>query len=232
MTFQVNDLDQRDAAPVAGPFTMVMGKSALDPTLYRSTGKRLFDLFLVFASLPVVLPIVAFLAVLVALDGHSPFYTQNRVGRFGKVFRIYKLRTMVPDAKASLDTYLARNQEARAEWERNQKLREDPRITRLGHFLRRSSLDELPQLLNVFLGDMSLVGPRPMMIEQTPLYPSMSYYMLRPGVTGPWQVSERNGTTFAARAGFDTEYNRTLSLRTDVGILARTVAVVLRGTGC
>lgn len=232
MTFQVNDLDHRDAAPVVSPFTNVLGLPASSASVYKSGGKRLLDIALVVAMLPVVLPVIMLMAALVALDGHNPFYTQNRVGRYGQIFRIYKLRTMIPNAKASLENYLAANQEAQREWAINQKLRDDPRITRLGQFLRRSSLDELPQLLNVLIGDMSLVGPRPMMIEQTPLYPSMSYYLLRPGVTGPWQVSERNGTAFAARASFDTEYNRSLSLWLDIKILFRTILVVVRGTGC
>ncbi|GHF36687.1 sugar transferase [Seohaeicola zhoushanensis] len=232
MTFQVNDLDHRDAAPVVSPFTKVLGQAVYVPSVYETAGKRILDITLVLASLPVVLPVILLMAALVALDGHNPFYSQNRVGRFGQIFRIYKLRTMIPNAKASLEDYLAKNQDARQEWEVNQKLRNDPRITRIGQFLRRSSLDELPQLFNVLLGDMSLVGPRPMMIEQTPLYPSMSYYMLRPGVTGSWQVSERNASTFAARAGFDTEYSRSISFWLDIKILMRTILVVVRGTGC
>lgn len=232
MTIQVNDLDHRDAAPIVSPFTTVLSQSAAAPSVYKTVGKRFLDISVVIAMLPVVLPVILVMAALVALDGHNPFYTQNRVGRFGQIFRMYKLRTMIPNAKASLENYLAKNQDARVEWEINQKLREDPRITKIGQFLRRSSLDELPQLLNVLLGDMSLVGPRPMMIEQTPLYPSMSYYMLRPGVTGPWQVSERNASAFAARANFDTEYSRTVSFWLDLKILLRTILVVVRGTGC
>lgn len=232
MTLQVNELDHRDAAPIVSPFTRVLTQPEPDASPYRNGGKRFFDVALVVLSLPVVLPLILLLACIVALDGHNPFYTQNRVGRNGRIFRLFKLRTMVPNAKASLKDYLAKNQEARMEWETNQKLRHDPRVTRVGQFLRRSSLDELPQLLNVLLGDMSMVGPRPMMIEQMPLYPSMSYYVLRPGITGSWQVSDRNGTTFAARATFDTDYNRQLTLWLDLRILFRTILVVVRGTGC
>ena len=229
MTLQVNDLDRRDAAPILGSYIEVQDGL---PKLYRGFGKRAFDVVLVLLSAPIVVPIVLFLAVLVAMDGHNPFYVQNRVGRHGRIFRIYKLRTMIPNAKASLSDYLARNSAAREEWEVNQKLRHDPRVTRLGQFLRNTSLDELPQLLNVLKGDMSLVGPRPMMIEQMPLYPDQAYYLLRPGISGSWQVSDRNGSSFAARATFDSHYNRDMSFLLDVSIIVRTLVVVLRGTGC
>lgn len=118
-----------------------------------------------------------------------------------------------------------------AEWESTQKLKHDPRITRFGRFLRKSSLDELPQLWNVLKGDMSLVGPRPMLPEQRGLYPGLAYYELRPGLTGTWQVSERNESTFSKRAEFDRGYFESLSFLGDLNVLARTVSVVLRGTG-
>jgi len=183
-------------------------------------------------SVPVVLPLVAILALLVALDGANPFYRQQRVGRNGKVFSILKIRTMVPDAEHTLEAHLASNADARREWDHKQKLSDDPRITRLGAILRKASLDELPQLWNVLRGDMSLIGPRPMMVEQRALYPGVAYYHMRPGITGLWQVSERNESSFAERATFDTAYYNDLSLKTDLSILARTVGVVLRGTGC
>ena len=122
--------------------------------------------------------------------------------------------------------------EARAEWDHHQKLQNDPRITRIGALLRRSSLDELPQLWNVFVGDMSIVGPRPMMSDQKALYPGVAYYAMRPGITGYWQISDRNQTTFAARADFDDRYFEDVSLGADLTVLASTIAVVLRGTGC
>ncbi len=228
MTLQVNDLDRRDAAPVAQFADVNDGISQL----YRSYGKRALDVALVVLSLPFVLPLIGILALLIALDGHNPFYVQNRVGRHGRIFRIFKLRTMVPNAKASLKDYLAKNSAARAEWDSTQKLRNDPRVTRLGKLLRNTSLDELPQLFNVLRGDMSLIGPRPMMIEQMPLYPDRAYYMLRPGISGSWQVSDRNATTFAERAIYDSAYNADVSLWTDIKIIFRTFAVVLRGTGC
>jgi lipopolysaccharide/colanic/teichoic acid biosynthesis glycosyltransferase len=198
---------------------------------YRSLGKRFLDILLVVMALPMVLPLVLILAVLIMRDGHSPFYMQERVGRGGRIFRLWKLRTMVPDAKAHLEKYLAGNEEARREWDAYQKLSCDPRITGFGRFLRKSSLDEIPQLWNVLKGDMSLVGPRPMMPEQRDLYPGRAYYALRPGLTGMWQVSDRNASTFAQRAEFDTTYERDLSAMLDAKLIVTTVGVVVRGTG-
>lgn len=199
--------------------------------LYRRGFKRALDVLLVMLALPFVLPTIVILAVMVAAQGHSPFYRQERLGRSGQVFTMWKLRTMVPDAEKRLKEYLAANDVARHEWETFQKLRNDPRITPLGHFLRKSSLDELPQLWNVLKGDMSLVGPRPMMPEQSVLYPGHAYYVLRPGLTGLWQVSDRNASTFAQRAEFDATYERILSFGTDVKVLFATVGVVFRCTG-
>jgi exopolysaccharide production protein ExoY len=199
--------------------------------IYRKGFKRILDLVLVVLALPIVLPVVAMLALMIARDGHSPFYLQERVGRGGKVFKLWKLRTMVPDAKAHLEQYLAENAEARQEWDAYQKLTCDPRITVVGHLLRKSSLDELPQLWNVLKGDMSLVGPRPMMTEQRSLYSGSAYFSLRPGLTGLWQVSDRNESTFAQRAEFDAAYEQKVTFLTDVRVIFATVGVVLRGTG-
>ncbi len=199
--------------------------------LYRKIFKRFLDVAFVLLALPIVLPIVALLAVLVARDGGSPFYGQQRIGRDGRVFTMWKLRTMVPNAQSLLDDYLAHNTLARLEWEQTQKLKDDPRITPFGKILRKTSLDELPQLWNVIVGEMSLVGPRPMMPEQQKLYPGKAYFSLRPGLTGSWQVSERNASTFASRADFDTSYAEDLTFKTDVGILYATVGVVVRATG-
>ncbi len=199
--------------------------------IYRNGAKRCLDIVLILLSLPVSLPLILGMAILVALDGNRPFYLQKRLGRGGRVFHMVKIRTMVPGADALLEGHLRENPEARREWDETQKLKRDPRITRIGCFLRKSSLDELPQLWNVLKGDMSLVGPRPMLVEQEALYPGKAYLELRPGITGLWQVSERNETSFAERAGFDSRYLAALSLSQDVSILMRTVRVVLRGTG-
>lgn len=199
--------------------------------IYRLRLKRAFDLSLVCLSAPVSLAVVLLLALAVLLQGGKPFYFQSRVGRGGRIFRLWKLRTMVPDAEARLEAHLAATPAARAEWDHCQKLKEDPRITPFGRFLRKSSLDELPQLWNVLRGDMSLVGPRPMMPCQQSLYPGEAYYALRPGITGPWQVSARNESGFAERACYDADYLTRMSFMTDLRLLAATIRVVLRSTG-
>nr|WP_235962465.1 sugar transferase [Jannaschia marina] len=204
---------------------------ATPDAFYRAHLKRGLDIFLVLLAAPLVLPLVALLALLVALDGGSAFYSQERLGLGGRRFRMWKLRSMVVGADAALRAHLAADLAARAEWDRDQKLAHDPRITRVGRLIRKTSLDELPQLWNVLTGDMSLVGPRPMLPEQRALYPGHAYFRLRPGLTGSWQVSDRNATSFAARADFDLTYDRALSLLTDLTIIAATIGVVLRATG-
>jgi exopolysaccharide production protein ExoY len=198
---------------------------------YRSFFKRLLDSFVVLISAPFMLPIIGLLALLVAIEGGSPFYHQVRIGRKGRPYKMWKLRTMVIGADEKLEAYLAQNASAKLEWESTQKLISDPRITRFGRMLRKTSLDELPQLWNVLKGDMSLVGPRPMMPFQQELYPGSAYYKLRPGITGPWQVTDRNTSTFAERARFDAGYDQNLSLKTDLRLLRATVRVVVKGTG-
>jgi lipopolysaccharide/colanic/teichoic acid biosynthesis glycosyltransferase len=199
--------------------------------LYERAFKRWLDLALILIAAPIVLPTLLILGLLVRRDGGPALYAQDRVGLDGRVFRILKLRTMVVDADARLAAHLAADPALRDEWEDTQKLKSDPRVTSVGRLLRKTSLDELPQLWNVLKGEMSLVGPRPMLPEQRTLYPGRAYYRMRPGLTGPWQVSDRNATSFAGRAEFDADYATRMSLPTDLMILALTVWVVLRGTG-
>lgn len=231
MTFQLRE------TPIAEPLTqrLLLTEQRSQRRLYADRLKRGFDLFLVIATLivtaPVLIPLMAIVLGIVALDGHAPLYRQRRIGRDGRIYTILKIRTMVPNAEQRLVEYLEANPQARAEWDSHQKLRHDPRITRFGHLLRKSSLDELPQLWNVLKGDMSLVGPRPMMECQRSIYPGRAYYHMRPGITGPWQVSDRNASTFADRAYFDADYFRDMSLVTDLKLLFRTFGVVLRSTG-
>jgi lipopolysaccharide/colanic/teichoic acid biosynthesis glycosyltransferase len=228
MTVQMNDL-----ADDMGKICVSAGLVEVEhrPGLYRNVLKRLFDLSAVFLGSVVVVPTIAILALIVARDGSSPFYWNDRVGRYGRNFRMLKLRTMVPDAEAMLQRYLAANPDAKAEWDASQKLKNDPRITTIGRFLRKSSLDELPQLWNVVTGDMSLVGPRPMMPDQRPLYAGTAYYALRPGITGIWQVSDRNESEFAKRVEYDQMYNETVSFKTDVYLIFATFRVVFKATG-
>lgn len=199
---------------------------------YRNFFKRAFDVSAIAMASPVVVPLVAVLAIMVAREGGKPFYSQMRVGKGGKRFRMWKLRSMVCDADARMEDYLAAHPEARLEWDRTQKLKHDPRITRFGKILRQSSLDELPQLWNVLKGEMSLVGPRPIMLSQQTIYPGVAYYLLRPGCTGFWQTAGRNRTTFEARAEYDDAYEEQVSLATDLKTLLGTVRVIVKGTGC
>ncbi|WP_246107430.1 sugar transferase [Puniceibacterium confluentis] len=202
-----------------------------DARLYRDTVKRIVDLALVAVAAAPVLLVMLILGALIALDGGSPFYLQKRVGRNGRIFMMWKLRSMVANADTMLAAHIAASPKALAEWNHAQKLRNDPRITWIGRLIRKTSLDELPQLWNVLRGDMSLVGPRPMLPEQRVLYPGTAYYALRPGITGFWQTSLRNESSFAERATFDTAYLRQMSLKTDLVVLLRTVRVVINGTG-
>lgn len=199
--------------------------------IYRNYLKPTLEFVLVVLSLPLVLPIVLLLCIPIILNGASPIYRQRRVGQGGREFTLYKIRTMVPDADDRLAEYLHAHPEARLEWARKQKLTCDPRVTPYGRFLRMSSLDELPQLLNVLKGEMALIGPRPMMPHQRALYHGTSYFALRPGMSGYWQVSDRNDGEFASRVYFDDLYDRTISLPTDIGLLLKTVVAVFRGTG-
>ena len=196
--------------------------------------KRAFDL--VAASILVLLlsPLLLLLAWRIRRDdGGSVFFVQERVGRDGQPFPCYKFRSMVMDAESRLQEYLAAHPGVREEYQRNFKLRDDPRVTRVGRFLRRTSLDELPQLFNVLRGEMSLVGPRPLLDRELQCYGNgfALYRQVRPGITGLWQTSGRSETTFAERASLDAWYVKNWSLWYDIVILLRTVKVVLRRDG-
>ena len=220
-----------------GRNAMSVGGVALDygtrpRSLYRIFGKRALDVLIVLLSLPITLPVTLICALALWIEGGQPFYRQQRLGLGGRSFSILKLRTMRPDADQVLNAYLAADPAMRAEWDETQKLRNDPRITPIGAMLRKTSLDELPQFWNVMKGDMSVVGPRPMMTDQLPLYPDpRPYFDMLPGVTGQWQVSDRNESSFAHRSTVDAEYHSKMSFLTDLRILFRTVGVVLQRTG-
>jgi lipopolysaccharide/colanic/teichoic acid biosynthesis glycosyltransferase len=228
MTLQMDDLSDE-----IGTASAPVGLVKIPPRsgLYRNYLKRCLDVAAVLITSLIVVPFITILALIVARDGSAPFYFSQRVGRGGRTFLMVKLRTMVPNADRLLEQYLNKNANARLEWNSTQKLKADPRITRIGRLLRKTSMDELPQLWNVLIGDMSLVGPRPMMPSQRVLYNGLSYYALLPGITGSWQVSVRNESEFAKRADFDRNYDDNLSLTTDLRILWATMRVVLKGTG-
>lgn len=229
MTLHYTDLNR--LADIAPSSRAVATTAKKQRGLYRNGFKRAFDTVLIVMALPFILPLMILMALAVASDGGRPFYTQLRIGRDGRHFRMWKLRTMVSDADLRLQEYLMTNPEAHIEWNTTQKLKRDPRITRVGRLLRKSSLDELPQLWNVLNGSMSLVGPRPMMVEQQSFYDGQCYYNLAPGITGYWQVSDRNEGTFCQRVKHDDAYDKDVSLKTDIKILMRTFGVVLRCTG-
>ena len=197
--------------------------------------KRGLDVTLTLLAAPLWAPAVAVLAGLVWLeDRQRPFYAQERVGQAGKPFRALKLRTMAPDADARLEAALAEDPALRAEWEATFKLEHDPRITRTGRWLRRTSLDELPQLLNVLRGEMSLVGPRPLPryhYDELPARVQALRERVRPGITGLWQVSGRSDLGNAGMERWDPYYVRNWSPWLDAVILVRTVRVVLHGSG-
>lgn len=206
--------------------------AARPPIFIYPALKRTIDIVGALAVGLLILPLLLVFVLLIRMGGGTAFFSQERLGRGGQVFRFWKLRTMVPDAERALARYLEGNPEAREEWERTQKLRHDPRVTPVGRFLRKYSLDELPQLWNVLRGDMSLIGPRPMFVSQRELYPGVLYGDVRPGITGLWQVTDRNQCAFADRARFDQIYAERMSLRTDAWIVMRTFRAVFSGTGC
>jgi lipopolysaccharide/colanic/teichoic acid biosynthesis glycosyltransferase len=221
------------SAPIFEFYTAARPVSVMG--LYARFGKRVFDILVVLLILPLALPLMALLLALTACSGGNPFYCQTRVGLGACAFRFWKIRTMVPRADAALDRLLAGDPALAQEWAVNQKLVQDPRITRLGAFLRKTSLDELPQLWNVLNGTMSLVGPRPFLPDQVELYlngsPDAAYYGVRPGLTGLWQVSLRSAGSFAERAAYDSDYCSRITLLGDISILWRTLFAVFRGTG-
>lgn len=201
---------------------------------YRRRGKRLLDLTLLLLVVPLAVPLLLLLWGAVRLGGGPALFVQDRVGLEGRVFACWKLRTMVPDADHALHRLCRNDPRIAEEWQRHQKLAHDPRITRVGRLLRKTGLDELPQLWNVLRGDMSLVGPRPFMPSQSGLYGTAGgyrYYRMRPGLTGPWQVSGRAGSGFVDRIPFDDAYHDKLSLTRDLQIMLRTVRVVLAAEG-
>jgi exopolysaccharide production protein ExoY len=200
----------------------------------RAVAKRAIDLLGAGTLLLLTAPAFLALALLIKADGGPVFFAHQRVGRRGRRFGCLKFRSMVVDSGARLAALLESDPVARAEWEASRKLKDDPRVTRIGRFLRASSLDELPQLLNVLRGEMSLVGPRPVVAhELTEHYgeAARDYLALRPGVTGLWQISGRSDTSYATRVALDSRYARSLSLRTDLAILLRTPLVVLLRRG-
>ena len=206
---------------------------AADTFRYRVL-KRLFDILLVLLALPVLLPLLTLISAMVVLSSRGPiFYSHRRIRQNGAFFSMWKFRTMCENSAEVLEDYLTSHPEARAEWSRTHKLKEDPRITAVGRLLRRYSMDELPQVWNVVRGQMTLVGPRPIVAAEVEKYGDGFYHYCRvkPGLTGLWQVSGRSELTYAQRVALDCNYVERWSLRRDVVILMRTFSSVANKDG-
>ena len=196
--------------------------------------KRVFDFGAAVCAVILVAPLLLLLSALIlVLDTGPVFIRHQRIGRGGSKFACFKFRTMVVDAGEVLRRHLAEDPVAREEWERSQKLTNDPRVTPLGRILRKTSLDELPQLFNILLGDMSFVGPRPIVEEEIYRYGSAfrDYRRARPGLTGRWQVSGRNDTGYEQRVALDQEYVNNWSFARDIGIIVLTIPAVIKARG-
>ena len=217
--------------PVSDTRPAIWTRPALNVAPVGGLAKRTVDVFIAVSMLVLLSPLMVGLAVLVYITSTGPvLYRHRRVGYQRRSFSCLKFRTMVVDGDRVLQRHLQRDPHARQEWERTQKLREDPRVTPVGHVLRKFSLDELPQLYNVLRGDMSLVGPRPVPNEELRRYgPSSRYYLrARPGITGLWQVNGRNNTTYRRRVAFDRAYVSNAGTATDIVILAQTLPAAMR----
>jgi exopolysaccharide production protein ExoY len=211
----------------------VIARSLTIPAGATATAKRLLDVIGAVILGLVFSPLMLVIVLLMRKADGSVIYRHRRVGRGGQMFSCLKFRTMVPNADQVLRDLLEKDSELQAEWVRDHKLRHDPRVTRLGRFLRRTSLDELPQVLNVLRGEMSLVGPRPVIREELLRYGRNVgiYLAAKPGITGLWQVTGRNDTDYRRRVVLDTYYVRNQNLLLDLYILAKTTGVVLGGNG-
>ncbi|TNF19050.1 MAG: sugar transferase [Rhodobacteraceae bacterium] len=201
--------------------------------LYARCGKRALDLVVAAVLLPFLIPVIAVLWLLARADGGPGFYGHRRIGRKGRPFRCWKIRTMVPDADRILAETLAQDPIAALDWARAFKLRDDPRITRLGRLLRRTSLDELPQILNVLRGEMSFVGPRPITAGELAFYDGdpAAYLGQTPGITGLWQIEGRDDGCYRKRVALDRRYRAEQSLPLDLVLILRTAGLVLSPTG-
>ncbi|HOO46010.1 MAG TPA: undecaprenyl-phosphate galactose phosphotransferase WbaP [Deltaproteobacteria bacterium] len=200
----------------------------------NSAAKRTFDLICSFSGLVALSPFLLLIMAMIRLDSKGPvFFGHKRVGKGGKYFTCYKFRTMKPNAAELLDELLASDPEAKKQWEKDFKLKDDPRITKIGAFLRKTSLDELPQLWNVIKGEMSLVGPRPIVSDEVEKYGEKARYLFKvvPGITGLWQVSGRNDIDYEERVLLDEYYAKNWSLWLDIEVLIRTFSAVLMNKG-
>jgi lipopolysaccharide/colanic/teichoic acid biosynthesis glycosyltransferase len=224
---------RRKHDPLTAVFESPVRRLPSHSIAYR-IGKRIFDLALTILIAPVAGALMALIAGLIAVTSGGPvFYRQSRIGQHGRKFKIIKFRTMHARSDRLLHKFLESNAEARQEWLRSHKLQRDPRVTAIGRWLRKTSLDELPQILNVLRGEMSFVGPRPIVhIEREKYGDRFGFYSaVVPGITGLWQISGRNDVAYDDRVALDEWYARNWTLRSDLAILCRTPGAVCRGRG-
>jgi len=197
--------------------------------------KRLFDILLSLIGILFLIPLTLIIKIITLINGdkNTIFYTQFRLGKNGRFFKLYKFRSMVMNADYILDDYLKQNKEAALEYKINKKLKNDPRITKIGKFLRKTSLDELPQLINILNGDMSFIGNRPYLAKELDDMDLYYYDIIKttPGLTGYWQVSGRSDTSFKKRLELEKYYSNNASLKLDLKIFLKTFKVVFKGTG-
>ena len=222
------------------PYSITLNTPRFNDQLHYPTArqlqefsKRVGDIMIAVAVATLLSPLLIFFACWIRIAMGGPvFYGHRRVGRNGQPFRCYKLRTMVKNSDEVLAAYLATHAEAAEEWRATRKLKHDPRITKLGRFLRASSIDELPQLFNVLVGDMSCVGPRPIVFEELEKYGSYAgeYFTVRPGLTGLWQIKGRSSIAYKDRVALDVQYIRNWSLQLDFIILLKTIPAVANYT--
>lgn len=206
-----------------------------EETLIYKIIKRLIDIIGAMFGILTLIPITIgiYIAKMILKENGPMFYSQNRIGKDGKIFKIYKFRSMVVDADEKLDKYLSKNEEAKKEYKENKKLKDDPRITKIGKFIRKTSLDEFPQFINVLKGEMSLVGPRPYL--QREIDDIGEYYpyivAVKPGITGLWQVSGRSDVCFKKRLQLDVTYYNEKSLILDISLILKTIKGILKKDG-
>lgn len=201
--------------------------------IYNRYGKRVLDICFAIILLPVLAPLIVLLMGLVKLDGGPGHFRHRRVGRDGKPFECLKIRTMATNADAKLASHLSTHPDAAREWKLTFKLASDPRITKIGKFLRRTGIDELPQIWNVLRGEMSFVGPRPVTEPELAMYGrhKSAYFSVRPGVTGMWQIYGRRSGCYDNRVQLDRGYLEMISLKSDIALIGQTALSVVRMTG-
>ena len=231
---QTNFVNNIDDLLISTELVVVKERSLIDKKKVYMTEKRTKDFLISGMALIVLAPIMLFICLLIKIDSKGPaILVQERIGENGKIFKMYKYRSMVVGADKLLDKYLKENEEARKEYKKYKKLQNDPRVTKIGKIIRKTSIDELPQLINVFIGNMSLVGPRPYLPREKEDMKNLYNDIVKskPGITGIWQVSGRNDISFDQRLEMDYTYNSDKSTMYDIKILLKTFKKVLEKEG-